>query len=83
MNWKDVEAELAVLGVPMARFLRLAQIHRSNWGKYRQGKYEPNAATTRRIQAALERLRREAQGPRGGGESGGGAVQALAVGDPI
>lgn len=59
MDWREIEAELRALGVTLGEFYERAGIHRSTWGRLREGKFEPRAETARRISAALKVLRAE------------------------
>lgn len=68
IDWREIEAELAALGVPLGDFYQRAGIHRSTWARFRDGKFELRADTARRISAALKVIRAEKSGkPSSGG----------------
>ncbi len=62
-----IEDEAARLGVNQAEFCRRAGIRPSTWQRWKQERFEPRAASQRKVEDALAKLRSER------GEAGRGA----------
>ena len=74
LSVRDIEAELAVLGVATPDFLALARIHRATWSRLRAGKFSPRQDTALRIMHAMKVLRARAEAKPGSKKKTEGAV---------
>jgi hypothetical protein len=54
----EIESELAERGISPSELCRRADIHVSTWWRWRNGRYEPQGASARKLRRALDEIRK-------------------------
>jgi hypothetical protein len=55
MTTTEIETRAAKIGLPIAAMLALAGINRATWWRWKTGKFQPRAASLKRILDILEK----------------------------